>query len=180
MRTLKIDRRIVVPFIRRWVGPAPIRVLGIAAALAWAGMAMAFEKLPIQGDAALDRNNERRSSGVPLSNVAGTPPGSDGRAPAPGEANESGSFNDAAPGQFLPWLPFAGGVVPIDWVTKGVAPTLTGTTAIGAALRDMQLPSAARGSNVVFYARSLAAGAPYITKATPYSFGSILPIPDID
>lgn len=84
--------------------PVPgARVRHVAVALVMALLplvAHAVEKLPIQSDATRARYNLRSTSGVPTSSSAGNPAGSDGRAPAPGVENASGSFNDATGGQF--------------------------------------------------------------------------------
>ena len=150
----------------------------VALLLPWA--ALGAEKLPIQAESTLERINPRHTLGVPLSSVAGTPSGSDGRAPATGEENESGGFGDPSPGQFTSWFQTGGGLVASDWVTKSASTLLNGATSFGAAARDMQLPTAQRGTNILFMVRSLVVGAPYLTKATPYSFGSVLPLPDVD
>ena len=164
---------------------APLRCLVqtpliIAAVWLMAMVASAAEKLPLQSDASQQRINLRTASGVPISSAAGNPAGSDGRAPAQGTLNGSDTYSLATPGQFRAWLPLSGGVVPTDWVTKSESTLLSGSTPLSAALRDMQLPSLRVGTNVVFRAESLAVGAPLYERQAPYSFGSVIPVPDTD
>ncbi|MEI6342190.1 MAG: hypothetical protein WCR07_09540 [Verrucomicrobiota bacterium] len=140
----------------------------------------AVEKLPIQADAARDRVNYRSVGGLPLSATADMQVGSDGRAPANGTENASGSFNEATPGQFLPWMPFSGGAVASDWVTRSLSSVLSGSTSFANAMSDMQLPTGRSGTNVVVAFRKVRIGSPYLSKATPYSFGSVIEVPDLD
>ncbi|MEI6342773.1 MAG: hypothetical protein WCR07_12510 [Verrucomicrobiota bacterium] len=151
-------------------------LLGLATALS----AHALEKLPIQANPAIERSNDRKPSGAPISSVAGTPSGSDGRAPVTGEQNESGGFAEATPGQFQAWLPLGGGVLSTNWVTRSTSTLLNGGSSFATASPEMQLPTLRRGTNLVFMVRDLAVGAPYMAKLTPYSFGSVIPVPDID
>ena len=95
-----------MPFGRRtWLRPIALARRGAGPLLAClvAFAVHAVEKLPIQGDATRDRFNRHSAAGLPLSAVSGTPAGSNGRAPAAGTENGSGSFNDATPGQFQTW-----------------------------------------------------------------------------
>ncbi|MEY3275507.1 MAG: hypothetical protein RL153_773, partial [Verrucomicrobiota bacterium] len=140
----------------------------------------AVEKLPIQADTPRDRINLQSAAGVPLSSAVGNPAGSDGRAPAPGTENASGSFDEATAGQFLTAMPFSGGAVSSDWVSKSLSATLGGSTSFAAAMADLQLPTGVSGTNVVAAFRRLRLGFPYQNKASPYSFGSVIPVPDLD
>ncbi|MFM8418880.1 MAG: hypothetical protein ACKOEQ_01990, partial [Verrucomicrobiota bacterium] len=47
-------------------------------------------------------------------------------------------------------------------------------------MADMQLPSGVSGTNVVAAFRRLRVGFPYQSKASPYSFGSVITVPDLD
>ena len=154
----------------------------VAAALAtMAALTLhAVEKLPIQSDLSRDRVNERSFLGAPLSNVAGTPFGSDGRGPAAGSENESGTVSDATAGQFQAWVPHAGGLVATNLAVRAGSALLTGTSSFGAAVTQMQLPTLSRGGTNHFVVRRLAAGTPYVALLTPHSFGSVLPVPGLD
>ena len=102
---------------RPWpaTGGVLVRIL-----LAWAtclpavAVLHAAEILPIQSDVFRERVNARGALGLPLTSQVGVPAGSDGRAPASGSETESGSFNEASPGQFRGWAPYSGGPVPWD------------------------------------------------------------------
>ncbi|MEY3275874.1 MAG: hypothetical protein RL153_1140, partial [Verrucomicrobiota bacterium] len=160
---------------------ARVRHVAAALVLALAPLtAHAVEKLPIQSDTARDRINRRSLSGVPTSSSPGNPAGSDGRAPASGIENASGSFNDATGGQFLLLMPFSGGAVASDWATRSLSPSLLGSTNFAGAMADMQLPTGVSGTNVVAAFRRLRLGFPYQNKASPYSFGSVIAVPDLD
>src|SRR4051812_23383925 len=55
--------------------------------------------------------NLQSARGVPISRVAGTPPGSDGRAPDP--ATEVAPHNTPTPNQFQGYFPFGGVAAPL-------------------------------------------------------------------
>ena len=152
----------------------------LAVGLGLAGVARAVETLPIQLDASPDRVNVRKVGGLPLSSTAGTPAGSDGRAPIPGQQNGSGTLNAATPGQFQGWMSHGGGGVASEWMAKAQSPLLAGATGFGAAVVDMQVPGVRDGSGVVMWLRELRAGAPYFGGTSPYSFGSVIPVPEVD
>ncbi len=64
--------------------------------------------LPLQLEQNYTTYNLQSGRGVPLSSVANTPPGSDGRAPT--GVNESGSLNPPTANQFSSGMAFGGGV----------------------------------------------------------------------
>ncbi len=164
----------------RFAGGAALRAVASSVALLAALTLQAVEKLPIQTDASRERVNERGSRGAPLSNVVGTPPGSDGRAPAPGDENESGGFSEASAGQFQTWLPLTGGLAATNLGARAASGMLSGTTAFDTAFPHMQLPTLVRGGTNHLVVRDLAVGAPYVGLLTPYAFGSVLPAPGLD
>ncbi len=150
--------------------------------LAGASMAPARASVSLPVEMRQDgiRYNRLPLGGVPLSGQAGSPAGSDGRAPSLLEPNGSGSQNPATPGQFQAGVVFGGGANAADWRVRRDSLLLTGTNTVAQAFSQMQLPNAPVGTNVVLAFRSLRVGMPYLSKPASLSFGSVIEPPSVD
>ncbi|MBC8003340.1 MAG: hypothetical protein H7X97_12205, partial [Opitutaceae bacterium] len=107
--------------------------------------------------------NLQSTNGVPLSNVRGTPPGSDGRAnniPTPPTTN-----------QFQSVVTFSSGVVP------NAAGLLAGQSLVPGNTVSLNLPRTASRSAILVRAR---VGAPFVSQNISFLFGAIIPPPETD
>jgi hypothetical protein len=161
----------------RWTG-------ALGAALLGAGSAMAQLALPIEY-----RHNVLEDAwvnylsriGVPISQTVGNPAGSDGRQPGGNES--TGTFTPPTSGQFSGFLALGGGPgMTVDRQATATASTVlqTGSTAFnGAVAQQMGLPVAVSGGQVAMILRRAQVGAPYLSRPVSFSFGSIVPPPEI-
>lgn len=100
--------------------------------------------------------NFQSAQGVPLSDIVGVPPGSDGRGP-------TGAL-PATSNQFSSLVSFGGGGTP-------GAPT---TNAL------QKLPAAESNGQVLMVLQRVQIGAPYLNRRSSFSFGSTIPPPLVD
>ncbi len=111
--------------------------------------------------------NLNSARGVPLSDASGTPPGSDGRAPAPG----SGSVG--SPGQYQAAMPFGGVTVPNS---AGLNPSLS----LAANAQNVDLPRAAQGGQLRIVLKMSRMGPLIIGRLDTQEFGSMIAPPQTD
>ena len=139
----------------------------------------AAETLPIEPRSTATQYNVSSGTGVPISTTAGTPPGSDGRAPT--GINESGTYTVPTDGQFRSIVFSGGGAAPFDWTKKSTHPSLSGTTPFSSDVATtMQLPVVNDGGTNVLVLRNLRMGSPYAARASSVYFGGVLSVPAID
>lgn len=141
--------------------------------------------LPIEFRAVEDGQtwiNYRAVGGMPISKTPGEPPGSNGLLP---DGNESSDTDTPpTPGQFRGFMSF--GAVPghpqARWQQVANSTTLNqGTTAFsGEVAQNMQLPMASAGGQILMILRRAQVGAPFVSRRSAFSFGSVVPPPDTD
>ena len=152
-----------------------------ALSLGWllGGTALA-QTLPWELSEARGTPNYQSVRGVPISKVAGTPPGSDGRVP---NSNEStGIYVAPTAGQYrtVSVLGGSSGLTQAGWsVLKNSAGLNAGTSALtGALAADMGLPVGKNSSGtVVAFLRRVQVGTPIFVRKSSLSFGSVIPVP---
>ncbi|MCC7374596.1 MAG: hypothetical protein IT581_08065 [Verrucomicrobiales bacterium] len=119
--------------------------------------------------------------GVPISSVAGTPPGSDGRMT---NRNESGSALLPTTNQFRNVVAFGGvpGLTSNQWIAVSNSPILkAGNTAFSPTVAsEMRLPLARSNDLVTMVFRRAQIGSPYLTRQVSFPFGSIVAAPATD
>lgn len=128
--------------------------------------------------------NYRSQRGVPISSIASTNTGSDGRL---NSTNYSGSGLPATTNQFRGSIAFGAsiGLSLTNWQTRSNSVLLkAGTTNFNDAVAiQMQLPMAltnGSGSAVVMVLRRAQVGAPYLIRQVSFPFGSEIPVPVVD
>lgn len=159
-----------------------VRALAVLS-LGWllGGTALA-QALPLEFMEFRSTPNYQSVRGVPISRVAGTPPGSDGRVP---NSNEStGIYVAPTAGQFssLSMLGGSLGLTQPVWtqlgnsagLNAGTSP-LTGTVAV-----EMGLPVGRNGSGtVVAFVRRMQMGSSLFVRRSSLNFGSVIPVPEV-
>ena len=162
-----------------------MKTLRVLAALALGcllrGTALA-QALPLEFSEVRSTPNYQSVRGVPISRVAGTPPGSDGRVP---NSNEStGVYVTPTAGQFnsLSMLGGSSGLTQPVWsqlrnsagLNAGTSP-LTGAVAV-----EMGLPVGRNGSGtVVAFVRRMQMGSSLFVRRSSLNFGSVIPVPEV-
>ncbi|MBL9127211.1 MAG: hypothetical protein JNL97_06175, partial [Verrucomicrobiales bacterium] len=125
--------------------------------------------------------NLQSARGVPISSVAGAPPGSDGRMT---NRNESGSALLPTTNQFRGFVAFGGvpGLASNQWVAaRGSSVLQAGSGAFSAALATtMRLPVGLSNGTVSVVFRRTQIGAPYLTRQVSYPFGGVIEVPTTD
>ena len=150
-------------------------------AMGWllGGTALA-QALPLEFGEARNTPNYQSVRGVPISRVAGTPPGSDGRVP---NSNEStGIYVQPTAGQFstLSMLGGSSGRTQPVWAQlRNSAGLNAGTSPLtGAVAAEMGLPVGTNGSGaVVAFVRRMQMGSSLFVRRSSYSFGSVISVP---
>jgi hypothetical protein len=162
----------------RWTG-------AFCAALLVSGTALAQLALPIEYRHSVLEDawiNYLSRNGVPISQEAGNPPGSDGRQPTGNES--TGVFTPPTAGQFRGFRAMGGGPgMNASAQAAAAASTVlqTGSTALnGSVAQQMGLPVAVSGGQVTMILRRAQVGAPYLSRPVSFSFGSIVPPPQTD
>ena len=132
-----------------------------------------------QGDAWI---NYRSVAGVPISQVASNPPGSNGLQPTGNES--TGVFTPPTAGQFRGAVAYGGvpGLTLENWLAASNSPALqAGSTPFsGEIASEMRLPRASVAGQVVMVLRRAQIGAPYLSRQVSFGFGSVVPPPDKD
>ena len=163
----------------------PMKTVRLLAALAlgWlmGGTALA-QALPWEFVEPRSTPNYQSFRGVPISQVAGTPPGSDGRVP---NSNEStGLYVPPTAGQFRTMLMVGGssGLRQAGWsVLRNSSGLNAGSSALtGAVAAEMGLPSGKNSAGqVVMFTRQVQVGTPIFVRRSSLNFGSIIPVPAV-
>ena len=109
--------------------------------------------------------NFQSLKGLPLSSTVGNPAGSDGRAPIGGAV--------ATPGQYQSVLQFGA-----SSVTRLVDANGQITTANDS--KQSQFPTLSNGAQVTAVLRRASVGAPFLSRAVSFLFGSVIDPPDTD
>ena len=127
-------------------------------------------------------HNYQSRSGVPISQTAGNPAGSDGRQP---NSNDStGTFTPPTAGQFRSFVSFgaATGLTAGGQALVAASTTLNaGTTPFsGAVAEQMLLPRATVSGQIVMILRRGQVGASYLSRPVSFSFGSVVSPPEND
>src|SRR5688572_1660525 len=139
-------------------------LLLVAATDAWAAESVLLDQNALLYSTSYDRGvNYTSERGVPLSDTPGTPPGSDGRAPA----TPSPTLK-----QFQGFIAYGAIVRPAN-PNRVAGTTLTGTYAANATVLGL-----VRNTSLVQPWAKI--GAPFFTRPSSLLFGSIIPPPAID
>jgi hypothetical protein len=156
-------------------------LVAMAAWMAGVGSIAVAQTLPLEIRQPETTWNFRSLRGVPISSVAGTPAGSDGRMT---NRNESGSALLPTTNQFRGFVAFSGipGLTSNQWVTVSNSAALkAGTGVFSSALAtEMQLPRGFSNGVATIVFRRLQIGAPYLTRQVSFPFGSIVEAPVTD
>ena len=138
--------------------------------------------LPLEFRQPQTTHNYSDQRGVPISQTAGTPPGSSGQQPTGNES--TGIFVTPTPGQFRGFISFGAipGLKQGDWLASSNSVTLqAGTTPFsGAVAVEMQLPRAVSDGTVIMVLRRAQIGAPYMSRQVSFAFGSVIAPPSKD
>jgi hypothetical protein len=123
--------------------------------------------------------NYQHQLGVPISQTAGTPPGSNGGQPTGNES--TGVFVPPTAKQFQSLLSFGAipGLKEADWRTVSNNAALNaGTTPFSVALaQDMMRPMAISEGAVLMVLRRAQIGAPFLSRQSSFAFGSVIAPP---
>lgn len=116
--------------------------------------------------------------GVPLSTNAGSPPGSDGRAPSIQEQNSEGLTTlPPTTNQFQGFV--GASAIPVQSSTS-----LNTSKSFSANVQSLNWPRATSdgtpNGNVVFILRAAQVGAPYFAQSVSFYFGAVIPPPSTD
>ncbi|MBI4325986.1 MAG: hypothetical protein HY674_12065 [Chloroflexi bacterium] len=146
---------------------------------------MAALPTPLETRQHLTPYNFQSQRGVPLSSTNNVPPGSDGRAPTQTQQLAEGlTANTPTANQFQHLTPFGGipGLTFADWQTVTNSTVLkAGTTPFAVAVAlEMKRPVALSNNVVVMVFRRVQIGAPFVSQAVSFLFGSVVPVPDTD
>ncbi len=110
--------------------------------------------------------NYRSIRGVPISNTANVPPGSDGREPIP---------NSAQTNQFQGFVSYGAVVRPVT------STNLVGTSSFAQNASNIGLPRATNSSGTVLIVlRSAQVGAQYFSRQVSFFYGAVIPPPTTD
>ncbi len=124
--------------------------------------------------------NLQSQRGQPISTSVNTNIGSDGKAPTV-DSSTGGAANLTAR-QFAGLFSFGGVTAPTNDLTLLTNnPYLTGASSFSSNVaRAMQLPIGADASGAQFILRRAQVGAPYVSQAINFYFGSVIPAPSTD
>ncbi len=135
--------------------------------------------LPLEFRQPQTTDNYSDLRGVPISQTAGTPPGSSGQQPTGNES--TGVFVTPTPGQFRGFISFGAipGLTQADWLAVSNSATLqAGTTPFsGAVATEMRLPRAVSDGAVLMVLRQAQIGAPFMSRQASFAFGSVIAPP---
>jgi len=153
--------------------------------LAGLGTALAAISLPLEFRQDLIPYNYQSKRGVPTSATAGTPAGSDGRAPTQAQQEADGlTLNPPTTNQFRSVISFGGipGLAQSDWMAVSNSVVLkAGTTPFSAQVaEEMRLPLARSNNAVVLVLRRGQIAAPYLCRQISFKFGAIVEVPETD
>lgn len=151
---------------------------GVMFALAFGFLAFApasshAQQLPLEIQQDLTRHNLASTNGLPISSTAGTPPGSDGRAPTIAQQQDAGlTTTPATPGQFQSAVSVGALAVP-------------GRTNLNPSLNyarnadNLNLPRAEFNGQLKVMTRARV-GSPYFSQRVSFLFGQVIPLPEKD
>jgi hypothetical protein len=126
--------------------------------------------------------NFQSQRGVPISTVAGSPPGSDGRMTTINESTNLPAIPTT--NQFRGFTSFGAipGLTQSAWLAASNSPALRfGTNAFnGNIASQMGLPTGLSNSVVTIVLRRAQVGAPYLSRQVSFAFGAVVSVPSID
>ena len=158
-----------------WITPLLAGCLWLGASPGWAGVAVPLE---LRMDQMWINWGSQR--GVPISTVAGNPPGSDGRMP---NSNDSGGAGLPRTNQFQfsSFMALGGVAAATNQAVLKNSTVLNGANAFSANVAtNMQLPVGRSNDVVVIALRRASIGAPYLSRQVSFAFGSIVTVPTTD